>query len=469
MTRLMNRVARRTSLRTRMALLSGLASVFVAVLLSLGLYVVAQRFVQQAQLARLNNAALVLAGRVQNSLTYGQYDPDDLTRQDVPPDIQVRVSLGGTVLILSRQFPGDLPLNVSPGVYRLGDRYVLAQPVGVRSFTAQGGSALLTLSLSSQGTDDARRAFLRAIFIILPVVLLLACLASWWVAGRMLRPVAALEQEARLIGESGDLTRPLTGAAGSGEGRTDELSRLAATLQTSFRQLDETREREVQFLRSAAHDLRGPLAALTTRVSLSLSRERPPERYRQDLQEALRDVARLSTLAEHLLLLARNPQTLGRTPVGLQDVAAQAIDAARSLYPETDIDLRGGAVTVAGDRLLLGQALSNLLENAHRHAPGAAVLVRLGQQAGQALLSVHDTGPGVERSVLARLGEAFYRPDGARSDSGREDANNARGSGHGLGLAIVRHVARLHGGTLTLESAPGQGFTATLRLPVSVQ
>jgi len=119
-----------------MALLSGLASVFVAVLLSLGLYVVAQRFVQQAQLARLNNAALVLAGRVQNSLTYGQYDPDDLTRQDVPPDIQVRVSLGGTVLILSRQFPGDLPLNVSPGVYRLGDRYVLAQPVGVRSFTA---------------------------------------------------------------------------------------------------------------------------------------------------------------------------------------------------------------------------------------------------------------------------------------------------------------------------------------------
>ena len=91
MTRLMNRVARRTSLRTRMALLSGLASVFVAVLLSLGLYVVAQRFVQQAQLARLNNAALVLVGRVQNSLTYGQYDPDDLTRQDVPPDIQVRV------------------------------------------------------------------------------------------------------------------------------------------------------------------------------------------------------------------------------------------------------------------------------------------------------------------------------------------------------------------------------------------
>ena len=460
-----------------MALLSGLACVFVAMLLSLGLYVVAQRFVQQAQLARLNTAALLLAGRVQNSLTYGQSDPESLTRQDVPPDIQVRVSLGRSVLILSRQFPADLPLNVSPGVYRLGDRYVLAQPVGASSFADQGGPALLTLSLSSQGTDDARRAFLRAIFIILPVVLLLACFASWWAAGRMLRPVAALEQEARLIGESGDLTRPLTGAAGAGEEGTDELSRLAATLQTTFRQLDETRSREVQFLRSAAHDLRGPLAALTTRVSLSLSRERAPERYRQDLQEALRDVARLSTLAEHLLLLARNEQTLGRAPVHLQDVASEAIDAARSLYPDTDIDLQGGAVAVAGDRLLLGQAVSNLLENAHSHAPGAAVRVRLERQAGQALLSVHDDGPGVERSVLARLGEAFYRPDSARSDNARSDSAGsadtsrppAQGSGHGLGLAIVRHVARLHGGTLTLESAPGQGFTATLRLPVSFQ
>ena len=90
----MDRLSRGVSLRTRMALLSGLACVFVAALLSLGLYVVAQRFVQQAQLARLNSAALLLAGRVQNSLTFGQYDPDDLTRQDVPPDIQVRVSLG---------------------------------------------------------------------------------------------------------------------------------------------------------------------------------------------------------------------------------------------------------------------------------------------------------------------------------------------------------------------------------------
>ncbi|WP_407541076.1 HAMP domain-containing sensor histidine kinase [Deinococcus radiomollis] len=445
------------SLRTRLALSAGLACVFVALVLALGLYLVAQGFVQQAQLARLNSAALVLESRVQNNLTFGQYDPDDLTRQDVPADIQVRVSLGRNVLIVSRQFPQGLPLNVTPGVYRLGDRYVLAQLLGLRQLGGQSGYALLTLSLSSQGTDDARRAFLRAMFIILPVVLLLACLASWWAAGRMLRPLAALEQEARMIGESGDLSRPLTGAGGH-----DELSRLAATLQESFRQLGETRGREVQFLRSAAHDLRGPLAALKTRVALSLGRERSAERYRQDLQEVGLDLSRLSTLAEHLLLLARNPQTLSRTPVRLQDVAADALDAARSRFPDTDLDMQAGQsedLYVLGDRVLLGQAVSNLLQNAAHHAPASAVCVSLGQEGDTAVLSVHDDGPGVEPAVLARLGEAFYRPDSSRRSGLPE-------GGHGLGLAIVRHVAALHGGTLELESAPGQGFTARLRLPM---
>lgn len=260
-----------------------------------------------------------------------------------------------------------------------------------------------------------------------------------------------------MIGESGDLSRPLTGAGGH-----DELSRLAATLQESFRQLGETRGREVQFLRSAAHDLRGPLAALKTRVALSLGRERSAERYRQDLQEVGLDLSRLSTLAEHLLLLARNPQTLSRRQVRLQDVVADALDAARTRFPDTDLDMQAGQsedLYVLGDRVLLGQAVGNLLQNTAHHAPASAVRVSLGQEGGAAVLSVHDDGPGVEPAVLARLGEAFYRPDSSRSSGLPE-------GGHGLGLAIVRHVAALHGGTLELESAPGQGFTARLRLPM---
>jgi len=441
--------ARHLSLRTRMALAAGLACVFVAVVLSFGLYVVAQRFVQQAQLDRLTSAATVLHERVENSLMFGRYDIDDVMGRDVPGDIQLRASVGGTVVMSSRQFPGDLPLAVSPGVYRLGDRYVLAQRLGPRS-----GYALLTLALSGQGTDDARRAFLRAVLFILPCVLLLACLAAWWAGGRMLRPIAALEQEARMIGQSGDLTRPLPGTDGH-----DELSRLAGTLQASFRQLADTRAREVQFLRSAAHDLRSPLAALKTRVALSLSRDRDAARYRQDLHEIGTDLSRLATLTEHLLLLARNPQTLARRSVPLLGVAADAVDATRSRFPDTDLDLSGEQLTVQGDAVLLGQAVTNLLQNAVHHAPGSAVTLTLARQDDWATLRVHDDGPGVQGAVLDRLGEAFYRPDSARSP-GREDG------GHGLGLAIVRHVAALHGGHLDLHSTPGEGFTAVLRLPL---
>ncbi|WP_189092473.1 sensor histidine kinase [Deinococcus ruber] len=443
------------TLRARMASSVGLACVFVALLLSAGLYLVTQGVVQQTQLSKLSSAASLVAERAENSLQFGQFDPDDLTRQDVPPDVQVRVSLGRSVLIVSRQFPAGLPLSVDPGVYRLGDRYVLAQQLGSR-----GGYALLTLALSSQATDDARRAFLRAVLIILPLTLLVACLGAWWAAGRMLRPVAALERSAREIGESGDLTRPVPGAGGQ-----DELSRLAGTLQTTFRQLEATRAREVQFLRAAAHDLRSPLAALKTRVALSLSRERGPERYRQDLQEVGQDLSRLSTLAEHLLLLARSPQTMARQPVPLLEVAADALDAARSRFPDQDMDLSSdlsaGALSVPGDRILLGQAILNLLQNAAHHAPGAEVRLSVRRIGAQVHLSVHDDGPGVPPEVLARLGEAFYRPDEARSGPG------ASGGGHGLGLAIVRHVAELHGGTLELLSTPGQGFTATLSLPLS--
>jgi len=88
--------------------------------------------VQQAQLDRLTSAATVLHERVENSLMFGRYDIDDVMGRDVPGDIQLRASVGGTVVMSSRQFPGDLPLAVSPGVYRLGDRYVLAQRLGPR-------------------------------------------------------------------------------------------------------------------------------------------------------------------------------------------------------------------------------------------------------------------------------------------------------------------------------------------------
>ncbi|MFC6749446.1 sensor histidine kinase [Deinococcus aquaticus] len=310
-----------------------------------------------------------------------------------------------------------------------------------------GRSVQLQVAVDARALTDARRAFGQALTVLLPLALLFSLLVGWVVAGRLLRPVRTLENAARAVGEGGDLRRPLPGA-----GRGDELARLALTMQEAFARLADARDREQGFLRAAAHDLRSPLAALTARVEGTLARDRDAGRYRADLREIGTDITRLSTLANHLLLLARDPGAVQRAPVPLLDLAADAVDRARELDPLADVDLAAsGPVTVPGDRVLLGQAIWNLTTNAVRHAPQATVTVTVRAVPGGAAVTVRDDGPGVDAATLARLGEAFYRPDVSRT----ADASGV--GGHGLGLALARHVATLHGGTLDLDSAPGRG------------
>lgn len=435
------------SLRTRLALITALAVLLAVLLAAAALYLVTSRFVQQANLDRLSAAGSVVAERVNAAVQTGM--PGRLTSaatllgEDTPAGLGLQLTYAGELVTRTRGFPalGEL----APGLYTARGGYVLA-----RDLSGLGaGPVRLTLVLDRAATEDTRAGFTRALLIVLPLSLLLAALLGRWAAGRMLRPVAALSQAARQVGQSGgqsgELRRPVPGSD-----RSDELGVLAAALQTSYRQLADTREREQEFLRSAAHDLRSPLAALQARVQGALARERDAAHLRHELAEVGRDLGRLGTLSEGLLLLARDPGQLRCDPLDLRVVAAAEVDAARSRWPETDFDLSGPPLTVQGDRLLLGQALANLLANAAQHAPGSAVLVRLSGQT----LSVEDHGPGVPTGLLPRLTEAFYRPDSAR-----------QGGGHGLGLAIVARVAGLHGAQLDLGNRPGGGFVVSLHFP----
>ncbi|MBZ9752070.1 HAMP domain-containing histidine kinase [Deinococcus sp. HMF7604] len=458
------------TLRARLALWAALATGLAVALVAGGLYLSVNGFLRQAQEQRLSSALEAVQGRVEGLFrprppeaggmedllpsllgvtTISQSDLERIARDLNGQGLNLRVvsTQGGQVQAVGTQaFPAGVPLTLSPGLHQSGDGAFLVLVRDLR------GAARLHISLDARALGDAQRAFGRALTLLLPLALALSLLVGWVVAGRLLRPVRSLETAARAVGEGGDLRRPLPGA-----GQGDELARLALTLQGSFARLADARDREQSFLRAAAHDLRSPLAALTARVEGSLARDRDAARYRHDLQEIGTDIARLATLANHLLLLARDPAAVQRAPVPLRDLAADAVDRARELDPLADVDLEASqAVTVAGDRVLLGQAIWNLTTNAVRHAPGAAVTVCVEAQAGGALVTVRDDGPGVDADTLARLGEAFYRPDASRNlDTG----------GHGLGLALARHVAALHGGQLTLVSAPGQGFAAQLHLP----
>lgn len=459
----------RLTLRARLAVWAALATGLAVALVAAGLFWSVNGFLRQAQEARLLSVVGAVQGRVEGLLRPGRDDlvgallgvatvsqrdlervADGVDRQGV--DLRLVASRGAELVSVgTASFPAGVPLTLraGPGGYLSADgaHLILVRPLR--------GDAALQVAVDARSLAEARQAFVRALVWLLPLALLFSLLVGWVVAGRLLRPVRALENAARSVGESGDLRVPLPGA---GDG--DELARLALTLQQSFARLADARDREQGFLRAAAHDLRSPLAALTARVEGTLARDRDAGRYRADLREIGTDITRLSTLANHLLLLARDPGAVQRAPVPLLDLAADAVDRARELDPLADVDLvAGGPVTVAGDRVLLGQAIWNLTTNAVRHAPQATVTVTVQGGPGGATVTVQDDGPGVDAATLARLGEAFYRPDASRA----ADASGV--GGHGLGLALARHVAALHGGTLELRSAPGQGFTAALHLP----
>jgi signal transduction histidine kinase len=169
------------------------------------------------------------------------------------------------------------------------------------------------------------------------------------------------------------------------------------------------------------------------------------------------DTLRLARLAEDLLLLARlDGQPLRRTPVDLGELCATAVAG----YAAARVPVQssaGDAVTVTGDPDALRRLLVNLLDNAVRHGV-SEVGVSVGAEAGWAVLTVTDDGPGIPASDRERAFGRFARLDAARDRTGEEGA--------GLGLAIVRSIAEAHGGSASLGDA-GPGLRAVVRLPLT--
>ena len=429
------------NIRTRFALIVTLWSALALVLVSGVLFLAVERFLHISQQERL----LAATRKIWVIPNFSKLSYTVEVSPSFPKDLEWRLSDTFESLQHSPEFPVEIELIRRDGWYRVEDRLIWVQKI-----PTVAGPIYLTLTTDPAALSEPRAAYLRALAVTLPPALLLMALAGWLTAGRLLRPIRSLEQAAREIGSGGDLTKQMPYSD-----KNDELGRLAQTLQGSFRQLAQTREREKEFTRAAAHDLRSPLTALQTRIQATLARERETERYKTELREIGADVERLNKLTNHLLLLARDPSSLSFRSVTLTHIAAEAVDRAREQSPDTPIDLTAEDMgEIAGDAVLLSQMLENLLQNTLRHAPGAPVTVSLSRDQDWVRLRVDDLGPGVSSEVMQHLGEAFYRPDSARS-----------GGGNGLGLAIVRHIAELHGGSLRIESQPSQGFSATVLLP----
>jgi two-component system OmpR family sensor kinase len=174
-----------------------------------------------------------------------------------------------------------------------------------------------------------------------------------------------------------------------------------------------------------------------------------------------RESERMSVLVEDLLLLARldEGRPLEHEEVELDEVVREAVETARAVDPERQLDVELEPVRVIGDRDRLRQVIDNLLANVRAHTPpGAPARVTLLREGDTAELEVADTGPGMDEEQVARVFERFFRADPSR----------ARASGGvGLGLSIVSAVAEAHGGTVTATASVGEGATFHVSLPLA--
>jgi two-component system OmpR family sensor kinase len=167
----------------------------------------------------------------------------------------------------------------------------------------------------------------------------------------------------------------------------------------------------------------------------------------------------MTVLVEDLLLLARldEGRPLERRPVELDDVVAEAVDAAVAVEPDRPVELDASPVVVLGDRDRLRQVVDNLLSNVRAHTPeGSPVRVRVGSENGVVVVEVADSGQGLTGDEASRVFERFYRTDDSRSRTT---------GGVGLGLSIVAAVAEAHGGSVSADSTLGEGATFRITFP----
>jgi two-component system sensor histidine kinase CiaH len=223
-------------------------------------------------------------------------------------------------------------------------------------------------------------------------------------------------------------------------------------------------DRQRRFVADASHELRTPITVVRTNA------EALQKRASAELKEGLEDIAaeagHMGRLISDLLVLAqadRGDVTLSTEMVDIYDVIESAARTGRLLAAERGLELSANPhhVTVSGDRDRLRELLLILIDNAIKYTePGGRITVTGGQADGEAELVVEDTGIGIPEEHLPRVFDRFYRVDKARSRA--QD-------GIGLGLSIAQAIARAHGGTIEIRSAPGGGTTARVALPLRSQ
>ncbi len=295
----------------------------------------------------------------------------------------------------------------------------------------------------------------RTVLLIFPILIILAGIGSFFIARRAFHPVASIVRTAESIVDGADLKKRI-----DLKGAKDELYALSRTFDAMFERLDSAFAREQQFTSDASHELRTPITSILTQSEFALSDAATEADRREALTQIHAKATGMAELVRRLLLLARmdaGQLPLCREPVDLSLLAELAADSLQETAASREMTLEAicdKPIEIWGDHTMLLQAVLNLAENAVRHGcAGGHILIRV-EDGSDIRLSVEDDGPGIAPKDLDHIFDRFYQADDSRHSGGA-----------GLGLSLVWRIARLHGGSVDVQSMPEKGSRFTLIFP----
>jgi two-component system, OmpR family, sensor kinase len=294
---------------------------------------------------------------------------------------------------------------------------------------------------------------------IVPCVLVIGAIGSYWLATRAFAPIERLTATAHAI-QGGNLHQrvPIPRA-------NDQVQHLALTFNDMLDYLDNVFTRQRRFTADASHELRTPVAAIRSMTDVALIHEMPKEEYVSLLRDVNGQAERLAHLINDLFTLARVDEghiQFEQQPVHLDVLANDVVASLEWLATERGIVLnvqKCEPAIVIGDEARLLQMMMNLLENALTYTKrGGKIMLDVEVKGSNVSFTVCDTGIGIAPPHIKYIFERFYRTDVARSRAA---------GGTGLGLSIVEWIVHMHHGTISVESQLGQGSTFTVVLPLA--
>lgn len=342
-------------------------------------------------------------------------------------------------------------VKIDDETYLIYDRMVSFkrhEDVWVRGVVLEGGNAITS------------SAVYQAVLIALPLLIILAAVGGYLIARRSLRPIQHISETAEDIGNSADLSKRIEMDNGG-----DELHQLVGTFNRMFDRLEANFEAERHFTSDASHELRTPVSTILAQCEYAFENASGEQELYEVIGAIQKQGYRMTHLIESLLQFTRMEQrteTVALETINLSRLVLSVCNEQKGVS-EKNITLTENIqpdIQMKADMSLISRMLENLLRNACRYGKeNGHIRVGLKGANDEIILSVSDDGIGIAQEELPKIWNRFYRVEKSRS--------LAKGAGLGLGLAMVKQIAELHGGSVEAKSVLGQGSVFTVRFTKS--